>query len=35
MFRLLIAEDTEEIARVVAYGARMNWPGCRVTIAET
>ncbi len=31
--KLLIAEDTPEIARVVAYGARMAWPDCRVTIA--
>ncbi len=31
--KLLIAEDTPEIARAVAYGARMTWPDCRVTIA--
>ncbi len=34
-FKLLIAEDTEEIARVVAYGAHMNWPGCQVTVAAS
>ncbi len=31
--KLLVAEDTPEIARVVAYGARLTWPDCRVTIA--
>ncbi len=31
--KLLIADDTPEIARAVAYGARLTWPGCRVTIA--
>ncbi len=31
--KLLIAEDTPEIARAVAYGARMTWPDCRVAIA--
>jgi DNA-binding response OmpR family regulator len=31
--KLLIAEDSREIAKAVAYGARMTWPGCRVTIA--
>jgi len=31
--KLLIAEDTPEIARAVAYGARLTWPGCHVTIA--
>ncbi|MBA2278662.1 MAG: response regulator transcription factor [Chloroflexia bacterium] len=30
--KLLIAEDAPEIARAVAYGARLTWPGCRVTI---
>jgi DNA-binding response OmpR family regulator len=33
--KLLIAEDTPEIARAVAYGARMTWPDCRVTIAAS
>ncbi|MDP9383251.1 MAG: response regulator transcription factor [Chloroflexota bacterium] len=33
VLELLIAEDTPEIARAVAYGARMTWPDCRVTIA--
>ena len=32
---LLIAEDTPEIARAIAYGARMTWPGCEVTIAAS
>jgi DNA-binding response OmpR family regulator len=31
--KLLIADDTPEIARAVAYGARLTWPDCRVTIA--
>ncbi len=31
--KLLIAEDTPEIARAVAYGARLTWPDCGVTIA--
>lgn len=33
--KLLIAEDARDVAEVVAFGARMTWPGCRVTIAET
>ncbi|MDQ4099034.1 MAG: response regulator transcription factor [Chloroflexota bacterium] len=32
--KLLIAEDAPEIARAVAYGARLTWPGCRVVIAR-
>ena len=32
-FRLLIAEDARDVAEVVAFGARMTWPGCHVTIA--
>jgi two-component system KDP operon response regulator KdpE len=31
--KLLIAEDAPEIARAVAYGARLAWPGCQVAIA--
>ena len=30
---VLIAEDAQDVAEVVAFGARMTWPGCRVTIA--
>jgi DNA-binding response OmpR family regulator len=30
---ILIAEDDRDVANVVAYGARMNWPDCRVLIA--
>ncbi len=33
--KLLIAEDTPEIARAIAYGARLTWPGCSVTIAAS
>ena len=32
-FKLLIAEDARDVADVVAFGARMTWPGCHVTIA--
>ena len=32
-FRLLIAEDARDVAEVVAFAARMTWPGCHVTIA--
>ena len=31
--KLLVADDARDVARVVAFGARMNWPDCRVTIA--
>jgi len=31
--KLLIAEDAPEIARAIAYGARLTWPDCRVAIA--
>ncbi len=31
--RLLIAEDARKVAEVVAFGARMTWPDCDVTIA--
>ncbi len=31
--RLLIAEDAHDIAEGVAFGARMSWPDCQVTIA--
>ena len=32
--KLLIADDARDVAEVVAFGARMAWPGCQVTIAE-
>jgi DNA-binding response OmpR family regulator len=32
--RLLVAEDAPDIAQVIAYSARMIWPGCQVGIAE-
>ena len=32
--KLLIAEDARSVAHVVAFGARMTWPDCQVTIAE-
>ena len=31
--RLLVADDDPDIADVVAFGARMTWPGCQVAIA--
>jgi len=31
--RLLVAEDARSVAKVVAFGARMTWPGCEVAIA--
>ncbi len=31
--KLLIVEDAQDVAEVVAFGARMTWPGCQVTIA--
>src|SRR5690242_18322761 len=31
--KLLIAEDTPNVAEVVAFGARMIWPDCQITIA--
>ncbi|MEO8287827.1 MAG: response regulator transcription factor [Chloroflexota bacterium] len=30
---LLIAEDSRDVADVVAFGARMNWPNCKITVA--
>ncbi len=32
--KLLIAEDTRDLANAVAFAARMAWPGCQVTIAS-
>ncbi len=31
--KLLIAEDTSDVAEVVTFGARMTWPDCQVTVA--
>ncbi len=31
--KVLIADDVPDIAKMVAFGARMAWPGCRVTVA--
>lgn len=33
--KLLIADDARDVAEVIAFGARMAWPGCRITIAES
>lgn len=33
--KLLIADDARDVAEVIAFGARMTWPGCQVTIAAT
>jgi DNA-binding response OmpR family regulator len=34
-FKLLIAEDSPEVARTISFAARMAWPGCDVVIATT
>ncbi len=34
MLKLLIADDAADLAEVIAFGARMTWPGCHVTIAS-
>lgn len=33
--KILIAEDSGEIAEVIAFGARMNWSDCEVTIVTS
>ena len=33
--KLLIAEDASDVADVVAFGARMNWPDCQVIVASS
>jgi DNA-binding response OmpR family regulator len=33
--KLLIAEDAPDVADVVAFGARMTWPDCEVSVAAT
>jgi two-component system, OmpR family, KDP operon response regulator KdpE len=35
MMNLLIVEDSADVAEVVAFGARMTWPDCQVTIAAS
>ncbi len=35
MLKLLIAEDAQDVAEVVAFGARMTWPDCAVVIAAS
>lgn len=32
--KLLVAEDDRDVAEVVAFGARMAWPGCEVRVAS-
>ncbi|MGI8587970.1 MAG: response regulator transcription factor [Chloroflexia bacterium] len=32
--RVLIADDSRDIAEIVAFGARMTWPGCAAEIAS-
>ena len=32
--RLLVADDARDVARVVAFGARMIWPDCEVVLAQ-
>ena len=31
--KLLIAEDDNDVAEIVAFSARMNWPDCQVLVA--
>ena len=31
--KVLIAEDAPDVAKVVAFGVRMTWPGCHVLLA--
>ncbi len=33
--KLLIVEDAHDVAEVIAFGARMAWPGCHVAIAQS
>ncbi len=33
--KLLIADDARDVAEVIAFGARMAWPGCHVAIAQS
>ncbi|MCC6180149.1 MAG: response regulator transcription factor [Chloroflexi bacterium] len=33
--RILVAEDAADVAEIVAFGARMTWPGCQVTVASS
>ena len=32
--KVLVADDAEDVAATVAFGARMTWPGCTVTVAH-
>ncbi len=31
--KVLIAEDAPDVAKVVAFGVRMTWPGCQIVVA--
>lgn len=33
--KILLAEDNADVAEVVAFGVRMTWPECNLTIATT
>ncbi len=33
--RILIADDGRDVADVVAFGARMTWPTCALTVAQS
>lgn len=33
--KILIADDTHDVANMVALGARMTWPGCQVALAAS
>ena len=33
--KVLIADDARDVAEAVAFGARMTWPGCKVTVSAS
>lgn len=35
MLTILIAEDSPDVAEVVAFGVRMSWPGCQTVVAQS
>ncbi len=35
MLKLLIADDARDVAEVIAFGARMTWQDCKVSIAAS
>ncbi len=33
MMKVLVADDAPDVAKMVAFGVRMTWPGCQVLLA--